>query len=83
LAGEANVFRRQTDFGELSLSNIPTYLMGFYHLTNGHHEELDNIRGRFFWQGGGGGGGSKTLKYNMAKWEDIATSKEFVEGWGL
>jgi hypothetical protein len=35
------------------LSNIPTYLMCFYHLTDDQHRELDSIRGRFFWQGGG------------------------------
>jgi hypothetical protein len=44
------------------LSSIPTYIMGFYHLTDGQHEELDSIRIRFFWQGG-----SKTFKYHMAK----------------
>jgi hypothetical protein len=44
------------------LSSIPTYLMSFYHLTDGQHRELDSIRGRFFWQGGG-----PTFKYHMAK----------------
>jgi hypothetical protein len=33
------------------LSNIPTYIMSFYHLTDGYHEELDSIRRRF--SGGG------------------------------
>jgi hypothetical protein len=36
------------------LSSIPTYMMGFYHLTDGHHEEFGTIRGRFFWQREGG-----------------------------
>jgi hypothetical protein len=54
------------------LSSIPTYLMCFYHLTDGQHRELDSIRGRFFWQGGG-----PTFKYHMAKWECLATPREY------
>jgi hypothetical protein len=53
-----------------SLSNVPTYLMGFYHLTNGYHEELDK-------EGRSSGMGSKTFKYHIAKWGDIAIPKEF------
>jgi hypothetical protein len=30
------------------LSSIPTYLMGFYYLSDGQHRELDSIRGSFF-----------------------------------
>jgi hypothetical protein len=33
------------------LSSIPMYMMGFYNLTNGQHEELDIIRARFFSKG--------------------------------
>jgi hypothetical protein len=54
------------------LSSIPTYIMSFYHLTDGHHGELDTIRRRLFWQGG-----SKTHKYHIAKWERITVPKEF------
>jgi hypothetical protein len=54
------------------LSSIPTYLMVFYHLTNGQHKELDSIRGRIFWQGGG-----PAFKYHIAKWECLATPKEY------
>jgi hypothetical protein len=43
------------------LSSIPTYMMGFYHLSDGQHRELDTIRSRFFWQGGG-----RVFKYHMA-----------------
>jgi hypothetical protein len=32
------------------LSSIPTYMMGFYHFTDGQHKEMDTIRSRFFWQ---------------------------------
>jgi hypothetical protein len=46
--------------------------MSFYHLTDGHHEDLDSIRRRFLWQGG-----SKTHKYHMAKWEMVTILKEF------
>jgi hypothetical protein len=57
------------------LSNTPTYIMGFYRLIDGQHRELDHIRKIFFWQQGG------THKYHMAKWESIATPKDF-EGMG-
>jgi hypothetical protein len=58
------------------LGSTPTYMMGFYHLIDGQHEEFDTIRGRFFWQGG-----SKTFRYHMAKWESISVPKDFG-GWG-
>jgi hypothetical protein len=29
------------------LSSIPTYLMGFYHLTDCQHKELDPLEGGF------------------------------------
>jgi hypothetical protein len=51
-------------------SSIPTCIMGFYDLSDGQHKELDNIRGRFFWQGGG-----KTCKYHMAKMRYSCHSK--------
>jgi hypothetical protein len=59
-------------FTNSCLGSIPTYMMGFYHLTHGQHEEFDTIRGRFFWQGG-----SKTFRYHMAKWESIPVPKGF------
>jgi hypothetical protein len=30
------------------LSSISSYIMGFYRLTDGHHDEMDSIRKRFF-----------------------------------
>jgi hypothetical protein len=54
------------------LCSSPTYIMGFYHLNDGHHEELDTITGIFFWQGGG-----KAFKYHMAKWESLTMPKEY------
>lgn len=33
------------------LSSAPAYIMGSYLLNEGHHKELDSIRGRFFRQG--------------------------------
>lgn len=54
------------------LSSIPTYIMGFYYLTDGQHEELDTIRSNFFWQGG-----MKKFKYHMASWEAVTNPKDF------
>jgi hypothetical protein len=54
------------------LSSIPTYMMGFYRLTDGQHEELDSIRGKFFWQGGG-----KAFKYHMVSWKSITVPRDF------
>jgi hypothetical protein len=54
------------------LSSILLYMMGFYHLIDGHHKEIDSIRGRFFWQGGG-----KKFKYHMAKWDSLILPKKF------
>ncbi|WVZ54242.1 hypothetical protein U9M48_005067 [Paspalum notatum var. saurae] len=36
-----------------SLTSIPMYMMGFYLLHEGTHQQMDSIRGRFFWQGVG------------------------------
>jgi hypothetical protein len=40
-------------------------MMGFYHLTDGQHRELDSIRSRF------------SFKYHMAKWNIVAMPREF------
>jgi hypothetical protein len=53
-------------------SSILTYIMGFYRLTDGQHEEFNSIRGKFFWQGGG-----KAFKYHMANWESIIVPRDF------
>jgi hypothetical protein len=44
------------------LTSIPTYIMGFYRLTDDQHREMDSIRGKFYSQGG-----SDVFKYHMAK----------------
>lgn len=36
-----------------SLSSLPIYIMGMYRLQEGIHQEMDSIRGKFFWQGAG------------------------------
>lgn len=54
------------------LSNVPSYLTGFYKLTEGQHKELDSIRARFFWQGG-----QENFRYHMVKWEALCRPKDF------
>jgi hypothetical protein len=53
------------------LSSIPTYIMRFYRLTDGQHKDMDSISEIFFVRG------SNTFKYHMAKWEALATPREF------
>jgi hypothetical protein len=53
------------------LSSIPTYMMGFYHLTDGQHKELDSMS-RFFWQGR-----SSSFKYHMAKSDPLTVPRQF------
>jgi hypothetical protein len=51
------------------LSSTPTYIMGFYHLTDGQHE--DSMRGKFFCTEG------EYFKYHMAKWKSITIPTKF------
>jgi hypothetical protein len=53
------------------LSSLPIYTMGFYLLPKGTHEEMDSIRGKFFWQGADEGN-----KYHMAKMDTICRPKD-------
>jgi hypothetical protein len=43
MAGETYVIRGRLILVNLCLSSIPTYMMGFYHLTDGQHKELNTI----------------------------------------
>jgi hypothetical protein len=75
MAGETYVIRGRLILVNLCLSSIPTYMMGFYHLTDGQHKELDTIRSRFFWQERG-----KVFKYHVAKWDSLTMPREFGGG---
>jgi hypothetical protein len=44
------------------LSSLPTYVMGFYLLTQGTHRKMDGVRSTFFWRGVG-----DSFKYHMVK----------------
>ncbi|WVZ88313.1 hypothetical protein U9M48_034848 [Paspalum notatum var. saurae] len=55
-----------------SLTSIPMYMMGFYMLHEGTHQQMDSIRGRFFWQGVG-----NKKKFHMVRWEHLTKPKEF------
>jgi hypothetical protein len=44
--------------------------MGFYLLPKTVHEDMDSIRGKFFWRGA-----AKDFKYHMAKMETISRPK--------
>jgi hypothetical protein len=48
------------------------YIMVFYLLYEGNHQNMDTVKARFFWQGAG-----KKKKYCMVKWEGPCTPKEF------
>jgi hypothetical protein len=54
------------------LSSMIVYMMGFYHLIDGQHKEMDSIRGIFFLEGE-----SKKFKYHMARRESLTIPKEF------
>jgi hypothetical protein len=58
------------------LTSLPMYTMAFYLLPKTVHEDMDSIRGKFFWQGAG-----KDFKYHMAKMETISRPKD-QGGWG-
>lgn len=54
-----------------SLSSLPVYTMGMFKLKEGIHQQMDSIRGNFFWQSTG-----DRSKYHMAKWEHLCIPKD-------
>jgi hypothetical protein len=59
-----------------SLSSLPIYMMGFFHLHEGVHQQMDTIRSKFFW-----GSDGENFKYHMIKWENTCLPREFGGGW--
>lgn len=55
-----------------SLSNMPIYIMGIYHLQDGVHQQMDMIRSQFFWRGD-----CSKFKYHMVRWENVCLPKDF------
>ena len=54
------------------LDNIPMFVMAFYLLGEGVHGEMDEVRGRFFWEGC-----SQSFKYHMMRWENVCRPKDY------
>jgi hypothetical protein len=52
------------------LSSLPIYTMDFYLLPKRTHDDMDSIRGKFFWQGDDEG-----AKNHMAKWDTASRPK--------
>jgi len=53
-----------------SLTSLPMYMMGFYLLPKGIHDEMDKYRSNFFWQGA-----SDDFKYHMGKMDTLCRPK--------
>jgi hypothetical protein len=49
-----------------SLSSLPIYMMGFFHLHEGVPQQMDTIRSKFFW-----GSDGENFKYHMIKWRTL------------
>jgi hypothetical protein len=46
--------------------------MGFYKLCEEFYKKMDEVRGRFYWQGVG-----KKRKYHMVKWQALCRPMEY------
>jgi hypothetical protein len=53
------------------LTSLPTYMMGFYLLPQGTHNQMDSVRSKFIWRGAG------TVFNHMVKWQVVCRPKEF------
>jgi hypothetical protein len=62
-----------------SLTSIPMNMMRFYYLHEGTHQQLDSLRGRFFWQGVGNNEKYRALKWKVLGWPKEYCGVEFLE----
>lgn len=53
------------------LSSLLMYMMGFYLLSGGLHQQMNSVRANFFWQGAEG-----KICYHMAKWDMVTRPKD-------